>query len=137
MKKSKQTATTENREGIAAVELAVCLPLILVLLLGTLQACSMLYLRQNLSIAAYEGVRKCVKYQPTVTDAEDAAMAILTQRKVSGGTVSFSPADFVTQPKQTWVTITVTAPCNTNAPLRGWFYENRSLSASATMMKEF
>lgn len=127
----------ETRSGIAAVELAVCLPVILVLILGTMQACSMFYLKQNLSVSAYEGIRRCVDYKASTADVNAACLQILSDRKVAGGSVTISPADFETRPRQTWITVTVKAPCNPNAPLRGWFYRNKTLTASATMMKEF
>ena len=137
MKKSQSNAKQEHRAGVAAVELAVCLPIILVLILGTLQACSMFYLKQNLGVAAYEGIRRCVEYNSTPDQVEAACLQILQDRRVIDGTVEISPANYETLPPQTWITITVTAPSNSNSPLRGWVYADRSLTASATMMKEF
>ena len=40
-----------------AAELAICLPLIVFLLLASLEACSMIFLDHSLTIASYEGVR--------------------------------------------------------------------------------
>lgn len=126
----------EMRNGTAAVELAVCLPVILVLTLATLQACAMFYLRQTLSVAAYEGARRAVGYRAQEADVRSACEGVLADRKVIGGNVAVTPG-LETLPREAWITITVSAPCNPNAPLRGWFYENRSLAATATMMKEY
>ncbi|MGD9632583.1 MAG: TadE/TadG family type IV pilus assembly protein, partial [Pirellulales bacterium] len=46
-----------DRRGAAAAELALCLPLIVFLLLASLEACSMIFLDHSLTIASYEGVR--------------------------------------------------------------------------------
>lgn len=129
--------TRDERAGAAAVELAVCLPMILILTLATLQACSMFYLRQTLSVAAYEGIRRAVDYQTSTADVEAACDRILTSRNVSGATVTISPSDYTSAARESWITVRVSAPCNTNSPLRGWFYEDRSLTGSATFMKEF
>lgn len=126
----------KTREGIAAVELAVCMPVILILTLATLQACAMFYLKQTLAVAAYEGVREAVDYRATSAEVTSACNGILTDRKVTGGTVAVT-SGFETLPRESWITVTVSAPCNPNAPLRGWFYENKTLSVSATMMKEY
>ena len=137
MNKPHSKTQQERRSGVASVELAVCLPIILVLILGTLQACSMFYLKQNLAVSAYEGIRRCVEYNATSDQVEAACLQILQDRRVVGGTVEISPANYETLPRQTWITITVKAPSNSNSPLRGWVYADRSLTASATMMKEF
>lgn len=138
MKKNSLNPRTQDQpRGAAAVELAVCLPLILILTLATLQACSMFYLRQSLSVAAYEGIRKAVDFRTSSSEVEDACNRILTSRNVNGATILISPSDYTTAPRESWITVTVTAPCNTNSPLRGWFYEDKSLSGSATFMKEF
>lgn len=127
----------EDRRGIAATELAVCMPLILVLLLGTMQASSMFYLKQNLSVSAYEGIRTSVEYQAEANDVEAVCLQILSDRNVRGGTVAIQPQNFAQQPPGTWITISVTAPCPANSPVGSWFYHASELTASATMMKEF
>lgn len=126
-----------RRTGVAAVELAACLPVILVLTLATLQACAMFYLKQSLCVAAYEGVRRCIGYDATTAQVEAACHGILADRNVQGVQVIIDPPDFAGKKRETWIRVTVSAPCNPNAPLRGWFYSNRTLTASATMMKEF
>ena len=50
-----------SRSGVAAVEFAVCLPVLVVLILGSIECCSMIFLRQSLAIVAYEGLRVAVK----------------------------------------------------------------------------
>lgn len=127
----------EQRSGAAAVEFAVCLPLILTLLLATLQATQMFYLKQSLTVAAYEGIRKCVEYRSSPADVQAACNAIFADRRVNGAVVTISPANYATQPRESWITVTVTAPRDANTPLTGWFAGGTHLSASATMMKEF
>ena len=38
-------------------ELAVCLPVVVLLVIATIEACSAMFLKQSLTVAAYEGVR--------------------------------------------------------------------------------
>ena len=42
------------------VEFAVCLPMLMVLMLGSIEATSAIFLKQSLVAAAYEGVREAV-----------------------------------------------------------------------------
>ncbi|MCP4783785.1 MAG: pilus assembly protein [Fuerstiella sp.] len=126
-----------NRRGTAATELAVCLPILLVLIIGTIEACSMVYLKQSLSVAAYEGVRVSVSPNGNSTDVTTAANRILTARNVKSATITVSPADFATLPAETWVSVRVAAPANANSIISGLFYDATVVDGEATMMKEF
>ncbi len=128
---------TSNRRGIAATEFAVCLPIILVLIIGTIEACSMIYLKQTLSVAAYEGIRASIKPDATTADVTAACNQILTARNVNGATITITPSDFDTQPVQTWITVRVHASGGTNSVIAGWFYDALVVDGQATMMKEF
>lgn len=123
--------------GVAAVEFALCLPVILLIVLATVEACTMVFLKQSLSIAAYEGARAALTQSASSADVSRVAGQVLTERRVSGGTVTISPANLASIQPGEYLTVTVTAPAagNNAVPLR--FYRGRTLSGSATMMKEF
>lgn len=126
-----------ERHGVAATEFAVCLPLIVVLLVGTLEASTIIFLKQSLSIAAYEGVRTAVTVGATETEIQDAATRILNQRRVADGTVTVSPSPLAAQPVQTWITVDVSAPASSNSVVQGIFMSTYVVRAQATMMKEY
>ena len=127
-----------KRTGVAAAEFAVCLPVIVLIVLATIEACTMVFLKQSLSIAAYEGRLGAALVQNASTaEVQRVAEQVLSERRVNGGTVTISPANLSSiQPGQ-YLTVTVTAPAagNNAIPLR--FYRGRTLTGSATMMKEF
>lgn len=140
MKRLSQQSTLgqrPRRRGVAAAEFAVCLPLIMVLLLGTLEASTMIFLKQTLSIAAYEGARTAITADAVAADVEAACNVILSQRNVIGGTVTVTPGPLESQPVQTWITVTVTAPASSNSVIQGLFYSSHTVAARATMMKEY
>ena len=134
---SSHQVRPESRSGIAATEFAVCLPILLVILIGIIEACSMVYLKQTLSVAAYEGVRVALKPDAAASDITAACNRILTQRKVQGATVTITPADFAVQPEQTWITVRVAATGSGNSVIAGWFYDTLVVDGQATIMKEF
>ena len=137
MKTRRRNNQKISRRGIAAVEFAVCLPMIMMLLMGTIEACSMIYLKQTLSVSAYEGIRAAILPDATTSSVMDRANAVLTARGVRDGSVTISPANFQTQPPETWITVSVTAAGGSNAVITGWYFDTQTISASATMMKEF
>lgn len=128
---------TNERSGVAATEFAVCLPILLVLIIGTLEACSMVYLKQTLSISAYEGARAALQPNAVTSEVEDACETILTSRSVNGATITISPNNFESAAEGTWITIEVTARGGDNTIIAGWFYDNLVVNGQATMMKEF
>ena len=137
MKRLTTKSRTRDRRGTAAVEFAVCLPMLLVILIGIIECCSMIYLKQSLSVAAYEGSRESVKAGSTTTAVRDACNRIITARGINGATVDITPATFETQPAQTWVTVRVSTTGGSNSVIAGWFYDTLTVDGQATMMKEF
>jgi Flp pilus assembly protein TadG len=125
------------RRGVAATELAVCLPVIVLLVIGTVEACSMVFLKQSLSVAAYEGVRTAVEAKATTAQVEAACQQVLTDRKVKGGVVTITPKNFETLNQGEFVDVTVSAPCSSNTIVPIRFFRGRTLSATASMMVEF
>lgn len=136
MQKHKLT-NLPTRDGTATVEFAVCLPVLLVIMTGVIEAGSMIYLKQSLSVAAYEGVREAVRPEATSSDVLTACNQILTARGVNGATVEINPTNFESQPAQTWVSVRVFATGGNNSVIAGWFYDTLIVDGEATMMKEY
>ena len=122
--------------GAAAAELAICLPLLVLVVLASVEACTMIFLSHSLSITAYEGVRVAINYDGTNTDVMSRCNEIITERKVIDSNVSISEIDVSAVPRGTPISITVTAPCDSNTIIPPWFYGGQTLSATTTMVKE-
>ncbi len=122
--------------GVAATELAICLPLVAMLILASIEACGMVYLNHSLAIASYEGVRAAINYDSTNSDVTNKVNQMVTARNVVGSQTQLSPSDVAAVARGTPITITVTAPCNSNALVPPWFFGGKTLSASTTMVKE-
>ena len=50
----------QNKQGAAAVEFAIVLPVFVLILLGSIETCTMIFLQQSLEMAAYEGARVAI-----------------------------------------------------------------------------
>jgi len=121
--------------GVAAAELAVCLPVVVLLVIGTIEACSAIFLKQSLTVAAYEGVRTAV-LDGTPGSVQAACKQILTDRKVQRATVTMTPADLSSLEPGEFIDVTVSAPCDPNSVVPTTFYRGRTLSTTASMMVE-
>lgn len=124
------------RSGTAAVEFAVCLPVIMLLVFGAVEASSYVFLKQSLNVAAYEGVREAIRSGATSVDARSRAVNLLNARNVRDYRVTFPAGAAEEARRGDRVVIQVSAPAQTNSPLAGRFVANRQLTATVVMVKE-
>ena len=126
-----------RRKGVAATEFAVCLPVLMLMVLGMIESCSMIFLKQSLTVTSYEGVRTALVENATSDDVRRSCQQVLDDRRIQGGTVTIQPADFQNLDPGEYVQVTVTAPADLNTVIPGSFFRGRTLTGSATMMIEF
>ncbi len=124
------------RRGAAIVEFAVCLPLLMLIILGAIEATHGIFLKQSLSAAAYEGIREAVENRSTTTKARESAEAILRMRQVAGFNVTFSPSNVASVIRGQPIAIEVSAPFSRNSPFIGHVMQDRTVVARAVMVKE-
>jgi hypothetical protein len=126
-----------RRRGVAAAEFAVCLPVLVLLVLATIEACTMIFLKQSLTVASYEGVRTALVSGATPQDVRTSCEQVLSDRNIQGAVVTLVPANITDLEPGDSVDVIVTAPCGDNTVLPMMFYRNRTMSATASMMIEF
>jgi len=131
------SSTIGSRRAVAAVELAVCLPVVVLLVVATVEACSMIFLKQSLSIVAYEGARTAIRAGATATDVRNTCEQILRDRRIKGATIGIEPEQFERLDPGQYVDVSISAPCGLNTVVPNTFYLDKSLSAQASMMIEF
>jgi hypothetical protein len=126
----------EKSRGVAAAELAVCLPVVVLIVLATIEACSALFLKQSLTVAAYEGVRTALAERTIPGSVQATCDQILQDRKVQNATITINPSNLASLQPGDFIDITVSAPCDSNSVVPAAFYRGRTLSATASMMVE-
>ena len=127
---------TRRRRGVAAAEFAVCLPILVLLVFASIEACSLIFLKQSLQAAAYESVRTAIRSSATTAEAVAKANAILDARFVNGASISFPAGDPTTAGRGDDVAVEITAPSGTNSALLGRWVPSRDITTRATMVKE-
>jgi hypothetical protein len=125
-----------TRRAAAVAELAICLPLLVLLVFASLEACSMIFLEHGLSIASYEGVRAGISYDSTNADVMTRCNEIIDQRSIEDANVATNPANVANVPRGQAITVTVSAPCDANMIVPPWFFGGKTLTARTTMVKE-
>jgi Flp pilus assembly protein TadG len=101
------------RRGVAVLEAAITLPILVILVFGTIELTDGIFTKQSLAIGAYEGIRVATRPGGTSTQARAKIDEILAARNVSGYTVVINPAVTEDTTRGTQVTISVTVPAGT------------------------
>lgn len=136
LKKRHSRRNRHANRAVAAVEFAVCLPVILILVFGAIEASSFIFLKQSLHVAAYEGARLAVRIGSNNEDATQSVQNLLSSRNVRDFSVHFPNGEAGDANRGDEIVVEVSAPTNTNSPLAGQFVSNRILTARVVMVKE-
>jgi Flp pilus assembly protein TadG len=133
--KSRKPFSHSSRSGAAIIEFAVMSQIVLLILFGTIDVCSLYYLRQSAKLAAYEGCRIGLTASGTDLLVSNQATRLLNSRSIAGFTITTTPAVGSLTPGQL-LTVRVTVPSTVNLPLRGWFTGSAPVVAEVRMASE-
>ncbi|MEM9354248.1 MAG: TadE/TadG family type IV pilus assembly protein [Planctomycetota bacterium] len=124
------------RRGVEATELALTLPVVVVLVFGALEVCEVVFLKQSLTVTTYEGSRLAARRWTTTADVTSLCDAILEGRRVTNATVTVTPAEIELLPRGTPITVTVRAPFSSNSSTRLVLNSIGDVVQSNTMLRE-
>jgi Flp pilus assembly protein TadG len=100
-------AVARDRRGSAVVEVAICLPILILVTLLFIELTNAIFLQQSMKLASYEGVRIAVKHGATIEDVTETCQSILDSREVLAYQISVDPPDFSDAPRGTLTTVTI------------------------------
>ncbi len=136
MRKIRQRQQAKKRCGVAAVEFAVCLPVLVILVFGSIEASSYIFLKQSLAVSAYEASREAVRAGSTSASAIKRAEKILESRSVESAAVRIVSGESAKTRRGQEVIVEVSAPTGVNSPLLGRFLSNRIITSRVVMLKQ-
>jgi Flp pilus assembly protein TadG len=85
--RSRRQSGIPGRRGVAAAEFAVCLPVLVLVVFASIEACSMIFLKESLTVAAYEGSRVALQSAATGSRRRRTVPGSARRRNVAAGTV--------------------------------------------------
>lgn len=124
------------RRAAAAVELAVCLPVIVVLVFGALEGANIMFCRQAMVEAAYEACKHASRPDGTSTQANTLATDILRARRINAANITLTPANVATVAPGQEVAVRITVSSNTRTYTGLGLFNGRTIDVSAKMQKE-
>ena len=125
----------KSNRGVAAVELAVTLPLLVILVFGAMEMGNAAFLRQSLNIAAYEAAKVITQPGDNEALARTRCQEILTVRRITVFTIAFSPTLTAATARGTQVTVTLSAPASnlSYGPVK--FMSGKTTTSSVVMVR--
>lgn len=118
------------------IEFAVCLPLIVLIVFGGIEAASLLFLRQTLVQAAYEGVKTGVKVNGTDAATTDSIRAVTDGRNLENISITLDPPNVQSLDRGEIFVVTVSAPGDDNSIFPFGPFAGQDVTATAVMVKE-
>jgi Flp pilus assembly protein TadG len=122
-----------SRDGLAVVELAICLPVMIMLTFGAVEAANAIYLKQMLVTAAYEAARTATALGNTQADGEARYTQIVNSVGIKGSSITFTPPITSSTASGTAIKVTVTAPADSNSFSIKKYFKGTTLKGVVTM----
>ena len=130
-----------ERGAFATSECAIVLPVIIVIMFTTIELCSVIFIKEALTVAAYEAGRVAIQRRITRAQAVAAGEQVLENRDIVTGVspVQINP-DPTTASIMQPITVTASAPVsgNTIIPLIVYkVFGKPNITTTVVMRKEF
>ncbi|MCA9118722.1 MAG: pilus assembly protein [Planctomycetaceae bacterium] len=125
-----------RRLGAAAVELAVCLPVMVIIVFGAIEASNAIYLKQEITSAAYEAARTVTASGGTQELGESRFHEVSKARHIDNATIAISPRVDALTPRGTLVTVAVSARANTNSYGPSLYDNVPALTSTVKMVRQ-
>ena len=124
------------RKGTATTELAVCLPVLVAVVFGSIEATNAIYLKQAATAAAYEGARIATSAGGTLQATTTRIEEVLAAHALTAENIDISPALAPSLSRGTPVFVSVSVPAaQTPVSVTGLFGSD-SLGATISMIRQ-
>ncbi|WP_237729391.1 TadE/TadG family type IV pilus assembly protein [Schlesneria paludicola] len=121
------------RAGVAAAELAICLPMLMALTFGAIEATNAIFVKKALVEAAYEAGNVASSIGGTSSVAISRAQGVSKLLGVNAVTVKVSPTVTTNTATGTPITVTCTTSLASNS-VTGWCIGNVTYTATYTVI---
>jgi Flp pilus assembly protein TadG len=123
-----------SRHGATVVEFAICFPILLAFVFGTIEFSRVLQLQHTIRLAAFEGARAGVPLDSTTSDVTTKTQSILSAVKITNSTTTITPNPLAYA--SSTVTVTISADPAQNKWVTWFVTAGHPLSSTITLNRE-
>jgi len=124
----------QTRRGAHIVEMALVLPILIMVVFGIIEFARANQIRQAVKQAAYEGARVGITMDASVANVQTQANSVLSSVGITGSTVTVSPNPLTSA--TAFVTVTVSASATANGWFMKYFTPGQAITAAVTLESE-
>ncbi len=121
---------SKERSGLVSLEMAITIPIVLMMFMGTIEFSRVAMLRHTLDNAAYEAARAGIVPGATADQVRAEATRVLSVVRASDFVVEVFPEEITDNTDQ--LSIVITAPIRTNGYWLSRFFGDANLVAKCT-----
>lgn len=132
---NRRLRSDHQRRAAAVVELAICLPVVLLLVFASLEGANMLFLRQALVQSTYEAAKAAARPDGNEASARALAEEVLRSRNITLGQITFSE-DLEDVEKGEVFSITISVEGDQKSITNLGPFNGLDIAATATLHKE-
>ncbi len=118
------------------VEMAVCLPVLVILVFGAIEAAEFIHLKQDLAICTYEAAKIASKASKKNNDVTKRFDEMASAKSMKSASVSISPDLSSATASGTEVTLTATVQTDSNYSLPFRFFGGISLTKKVVVARQ-
>ncbi len=124
-----------RRRGAAIIEVALTLPILVLICLATIDTCRVIYLRQSAKIVAFECARIGIIPGVKQVHVDSTSQSLLKNRGIHGWSLSLNPP-LTELHKGDLLTVCIAVPANENSLGTSWFYRGKTFRESVSILVE-
>lgn len=133
---SQPATLPKLRRGVAAVEAAITLPMLVLLVVGSLESANAIFLKQSMVIATYEAAKVASSPNGTTAFAQQRCGEVLTSRGVDTFSLVVSPSNLSSSTARgTRVTVTLSVQSNSSILGPLWIFSGKTLQTKVDMVR--
>ncbi len=132
----RHRSRSKQRRGVAAVEFAVCVPILTLVVFGAIELGNGIYAKQAGTAAAYEAARIASATGGTELEARSRADAVLQSLQITGAVITISPPVDATLARGTMIQVSVSIPSEDNSGGLAMIMPGREIVSNVTMIKQ-
>lgn len=124
------------RRGVSVVEVAVTLPLVILMAFGVVEFGRGMMVKHSLEESARAGCRVAVLSDTTTQDVKNIVASSMSIANITDYTVTINPTPLTGVAKMSEVSVTVSVPFDKVAYASGSFLQGKTLTGSCVMSAE-
>ncbi|MEM9367476.1 MAG: TadE family protein [Planctomycetota bacterium] len=133
--RDRRRQESKGRGGLAVAELAVGLPILLLVTMGTIEACAMIRVKQKLNTIAYEGARVGILPEAGADNVQFQCDTLAADYGLNNVGITMTPGDPGSLDSGEWFTVDVNVDYADNSLVGTWMMPAVAITETVALQR--